>query len=336
MQRRFIGIDLHKESFTVAIKNQSGEIKIHTFDFANKSIEKFKELLSPDDYVAIEVSTSTFYMYDIINPLVKKCVIVHPKKFRIICESTSKTDKKDAKLLAKYLSYEDLLPEVYVPDHNIRKLRTLFSMYNLNNKQITQIKNRIHSILLQNGIPLSKNIIRCKKYRNAIFNLEIDNLYIDLIKHLFKKMDLLLEEKEYLTYKILSLGEKYKKDINILTSLSGISVLIALALISDIADIKRFKNPNKLASYLGVVPKVDNTGNTIHNGRIHKDSRKNTRTLLTQVVKHLYNNSPELKDFYIRKRKAKGAGKARIALIRKIIFFIFWMISKNKYSYYRV
>jgi len=338
MERRFIGIDLHKKSFTMAIKSQNDSKKFHmkTMLFTNEGIEELKSLLQPEDYVAIEASTPSFYFYDKIAPVVKKCVVVNPRKFKVVSESTSKTDKKDAKLLAKYLSYEDLLPEVFVPDENIRKLRTLFAMYDLTKKQISQARNKIASLLLQYGVSLEQTFLFKKTNRNAIFNISLDSDIKDLLKLLYDKFDYLEEEKEKITFRIFDYGKKlYEKEIDILTSISGISILIALSLIADIAGIKRFDNSRKLCSYLGVVPKVDNSGNTTRHGSIKRDSRNGSRTLLTQVIQHLYNNSEHLKSFYDRKRKGKGAGKVRVAIMRKVITMIYHMLSKEEYSYYR-
>lgn len=334
MKRRFIGNDLHKKSFTIAIKDEGGKIKVITMELLPDNIEKLKTMLKKTDYVAIEVSGSTFYFYDKIKDYVEKCVIVNPKKFKVVYESANKTDKKDAKLLAKYLSYEDLLPEVYVPDHNIRKLRNYFSAYNLTKKQINQTRNRISSLLLYNGINLDQGLLFNKRNRNAILNIDLDNDYKEIIKKLYEKFDNLESEKEFFTYKMFKLGEKYySKDIDILTSISGISVLIALALISDIADIKRFASAKKLCSYLGVIPKVDSSEDKIRIGSLQRDSRKTSRTLLTQVINHLYNNSEHLKSFYWRKRN-KGCGKARIALMRKVITMIYNMLAREEYCFY--
>jgi transposase len=334
MKRRFIGIDLHKKSFTVAIKNEDGIISIFTMELLPDSIEKLKSMLKKTDYVAVEASGSTFYFYDQIKECVEKCVIVNPKRFKVVYESSNKNDKKDAKILAKYLSYEDLLPEVYVPDENIRKLRSYFSLYNLTKKQINQTRNRICSLLLFNGINLEPAFLFDKSNSNAIYNLDIDKDYIEILKRLYEKLEDLEKEKEFFTYKMFAFGkEKYENEINILTSISGISILIALALISDIADIKRFNNSKKLCSYLGVVPKVDSSGGTTKIGSLQRESRKNSRTLLTQVIRHLCNNSDHLKDFFLRKKK-KGYCKAKVAIMRKIITIIYHMLSKNEYCYY--
>ena len=95
MKRRFIGIDLHKKSFTVAIKNEEGKINVFTFELSPASIEKLKSMLKKTDYIAIEAGSLTFFFYDQIKDFVAKCVIVNPKKFKVVSESSKKTDKNE-------------------------------------------------------------------------------------------------------------------------------------------------------------------------------------------------------------------------------------------------
>ena len=71
MKRRFIGIDLHKKSFTIAIKDEEGKISIITMELLPKNVEKLQTMLKKTDYVAIEVSGPTFYFYDQIKDYVE-------------------------------------------------------------------------------------------------------------------------------------------------------------------------------------------------------------------------------------------------------------------------
>jgi transposase len=336
MEVRFVGIDLHKKTIVAAIRMDGKTVNLLTFENLPAGIEKLKTELKENDYVAIEASTQAFDLHDRIIDKVKKCIIVNSRKFKIISDSTSKTDKKDAKLLAEYLSYDDLLPEVYVPDPRIRQLRSLVKSYNLLNDQIVKCKNRIHSLLMQNGIDLAAAFIFDKSNRKAILNCDFAEENKFQIKVFWDILDNLDDKKIELRERILYFSQFLKKEIKLLTSVSGISAFIAIVIMSDIANISRFKNAKHLCSYLGVVPRVDNSGERERSGRIHKESRKATRTILTQVVTHLKNNSISLNEFYTKKKDIKGAGKARIALIRKIITAIYHMLKKEEYAYYRV
>ena len=117
------------------------------------------------------------------------------------------------------------------------------------------------------------------------------------------------EEKERMSEEIILAGEPLKEAVKLLITIKGITPLTALAFLADVGDIERFKKQKKMNAYLGLVPKVKDSGGKSKSGHINRASRKLTRTILTQSIYHISNSSPILR---------RGAGRARIALIRKI------------------
>jgi transposase len=97
-----------------------------------------------------------------------------------------------------------------------------------------------------------------------------------------------------------------------------VTPLLALAFLSEVGDIRRFRSARKLHSYLGVVPTVRSSGGITHSGAINRRSRKFSRTLFTQAAIHLVDSSPILERFYRKLVERKGYGRARIALLRKV------------------
>ena len=117
--------------------------------------------LGASDAVGVEASTGAFWWADQIEARGAKCSVVDPHKFRIIEDSCNKTDKQDARNLAKALwvhvvTGEFGIPEVYKPQTVVRELRKLFAQYCLLNRQIGMHKNNAQAILGENGIALSK------------------------------------------------------------------------------------------------------------------------------------------------------------------------------------
>ena len=126
------------------------------------------------------------------------------------------------------------------------------------------------------------------------------------------------EEKERIVKEIILAGEPLKEAVKLLMTIKGITPLTALAFLADVGDIERFKKQKKMNAYLGLVPKVKDSGGKSKSGHINRESRKLTRTILTQSIYHISNSSPTLRKFYEDLGKRRGAGRARIALIRKI------------------
>jgi transposase len=108
-----------------------------------------------------------------------------------------------------------------------------------------------------------------------------------------------------------------------LTSIKGIGALSATVLLTAIGPIGDFADENKLAAYLGLVPRVDNSSQTQHSGHITKHGNKLARTALVQCGLVAQRFSPFLRSFYERVKQRRGAGKAKIALARKLVKIVF-------------
>ena len=103
---------------------------------------------------------------------------------------------------------------------------------------------------------------------------------------------------------------------------------------SDIGDIGNFENAKKLCSYLGIVPKSKESNGKKWYGKITKKGRKTTRSFLSQIIFHVINSNEAYKEFYAEKKKAKGSGKAIVAVMRKLVVVIYKMLKRGEKYYY--
>jgi len=91
-----------------------------------------------------------------------------------------------------------------------------------------------------------------------------------------------------------------------------------LAFLAEVGNIRRFRTLRKMNTYLGIVPRIKDSGGKSQVGHITRESRNLTSTLLTQSIHHLTDASHYFRIFYDRLKQSRGAGRARIALIRKV------------------
>ncbi len=265
-----LGIDLHSNNFTVCRLEISGEKKEprkSRYFLDQESIIKFLETLSKDDYILIEASTNSFWFYDIVRPFVKDCFVYNVNEGK---NGGNKTDKIDARKLAEKLAYFILIgdedfPLVYVPSIEARELRSLVTTYRLFGKMMTQIKNRIHALFKQSGLCIVKSAIESKGFETFIDQTNISNISKFQIKILLRQLKNTKEEQHCVKDMIYVLGEKlYKKEIEILLSIKRFSPFTAIVLMSDVVDIKRFKNSKKFCAYLRTAPKVKGSNDITH------------------------------------------------------------------------
>lgn len=339
----FHAIDLHTDSLVDARlqlspeKGFDGPIKTAKFHLTGHSFQAFKTSLTKEDYVLVESCANAFWLYDEIKDLVKECYILDTNKFR---SENNKTDKIDAKKLVKRLAYYVIahgddkdLPLVYVPPKEVRELRGLFSTYRLNKKTATQFKNRIHSILKQNGIPLSKKEIFGPNFTLA--KLPIGGTWRLQIETLFRQYEAVEKETAEIRKTIYTLGHQlYPREIEILMSIKGFSPLTAIALMSDVVDISRFKSAKKFCAYLRTAPKVRGSNKEVKIGRTNRYSRSLTCTLLAQSVQHFACAGQHLEAFYARVKPGKKPGVYRMALIRKVLVCAYHMLKRDTLFYW--
>jgi len=106
---RYIGVDLHRNCFTVCVRRGNGRSHLRTWKLDD--LNKFVSTLASTDEVAVEATGNTRLFYDKVRSRVLRVVVVNPHQFKVISESVNKTDKNDARNLALFLS-KGLLPEV--------------------------------------------------------------------------------------------------------------------------------------------------------------------------------------------------------------------------------
>jgi transposase len=342
----FHGIDLHNDSlldarFAIEDGLDRGESKISMTKYYlyGDSFERFKTSLNPEDYVIIEATTNSFWLYDQIKPLVKECYVLNVAKYKT---TGNKTDKIDARKLVKKLAYyviaqgdEDDLPLVYIPTKEVRELRSLFTTYNLNKKTITQYRNRIHSILKGNGIVLKKTEIFKKDFLKSLMALALSKAWIFQLEILFDQIHALEKNTDVIKDAIFKIGNDiFKEEIEILLSIKGFSPLTAIALMSDVVSIERFKNVKNFCAYLRTAPKVKASNLSTYVGNTNRFARSLTCTLMTQSVNHFAEAGNYLHDFYSRTKIGKKAGVYRMALIRKVLVCAYYMLKRKTLFYW--
>jgi len=322
---RYHGLDLHKRYATISVRDEAGaEVR---FLRAQADMSKYVGSLGSQDAVVVEASAGALYWAEKIQAQGASCVVIDAYRFRIIRDSWQKTDKRDAANLSLALwiasrSGELKLPAVWQPGPVVRELRRLFGMYDLLNKQIRQLKNQIHGVLLDNGINdralgkrMAQDPANAEQY---LMGVELSAASRLCIRSSLTLLAGLAEGKERLKREICQAGRPLEAEVKLLISIRGVTPLLALVFLAEVGDIKRFTSARRLHSYLGVVPTVRSSGGVTRSGAINRRSRSFARTYFTQAVIHLVDSSPRVGHFYRELAYRKGHGRARIALVRKI------------------
>lgn len=325
---RYIGVDLHKNSFTVCFlsadrqdMNTEGKYMLQNFKVSPSGLKLFKSTLTKKDELAVESTGNTGYFVREIKDLVKEVKIVNPIQFKVISESVKKTDEQDAVVIARYLS-KGLIPEVRIRSKEEAQLASLIGTRDKFVKLRSALKNKIHNILNANGVVTKREVFGSEKGLDAVLDMKLDEAYLFELKIIVDQIHNLNKSIDEIDKKLKDKGSKLKGYKN-LTSITGIGDISATVLLNTIGDVKDFKDEKKLAAYIGIVPRVHQSNETSQYGHITKMGNKIARTALVQSTLIAIRYNMYLRSFYLRLKAKKGSGKAIIATARKLLSIIY-------------
>ncbi len=322
---RYLGVDLHRNCFTVCTQLENGRQYLATLKL--DALPRFVSKLRPDDEVAVEVTGNTRLFRDAVAPHVARVVVVNPSQFHVIRKSVKKTDEHDARALALFLS-KDMLPEVRMKDQEHAELASLSQTRDTLVKSRTALKNKVNNLLSARGVNLSKESLASEKGLQKVLGMYFGSTVDVELRVLVDQIRSLSQSIDELEKAISEQGPKLPGYEN-LKSIKGIGDVGASVLLSVIGDVNDFDDEGKLAAYFGIVPRVSNSNETQHSGRITKRGSKLGRTVLIQCALIAKRYSPYLHQYYERIKGRRGTGKAIVALARKFLGIIYQTLKND-------
>lgn len=305
----YIGMDLHKNTSTFAVKDKEGNLidsdKLPTEPSAIKGyLKRFNDDLS---LVMEPVSQWHFYV-DLLQKMGIDVHLANPLKVKAIASARVKTDKIDASVLCDLLR-SNLLPEAYFASPEVRfwkeMVRFRASLIHLR----TQVKNKIHSILFKNGLrhPFSNLFgVAGKKWLLSLDLKEEFQFNLKRYLELIDALDKLIEEADQRIEETVQNHQQAK----LLTSIPGISYVSGLTIMAEIGDISRFPSSKQLQGYAGLVPSTYASGERIAHGRITKQGSRWLRWTMIEIAQRqlLCRKKPGFGWYYQRIKQRKGSG----------------------------
>ena len=317
----YIGVDLHTNSFTTCRLSDDGSERFKTFQLCAADLKRFCLSLDADDEIAVEATGNSAYFHGEVVSCVGRVVVVNPGQFQVIRKSVNKTDKNDARALAFFLS-KDMLPATRLKSKAHGELASITHTRDLLVKQRTRLLNKINALFNRHGIKIKKEAFTSKR---ALDRLDMGP-FSDLERI---EIGVVRDQALSLTASIKDLDrhiESYAgtvKGYEGLVSIKGVGPRSAAIFLSAIGDVSDFETEDKLAAYFGIVPRVSQSNDTDHRGRITKRGNKLVRTTLVQCTLVAIRYSGYLNSYYRRIKDRRGAGKAIIATARKLLKIIF-------------
>jgi len=322
----FLGIDLHKREAQVAVRNDDGEL-IEQVRVKNTDLEALAQRYAGGKAL-LEATTNYFYVYDMLSEYLD-VVVAHPPKLKAIAETDKKTDKIDAEELSR-LVWLGNVPKSYVPTDEIRECRELVRGRISLLQERTSFVNKIHSLLLDNGITREVKPLSVQG-REFLEELSLAAPWDGLLTSYLSVIDTLTEEIEELDDRIEDRAAVLD-ETQLLMTIPGIAHYSALVIYAEVGEIERFDNAKEVVRYVGLNPVIRESGDSRFEGGISKKGPGNVRWLLVQAVHSAVHTVEDeyLSRFYHRIERRKNKQKAAVATARKLLVSIYHMLDRGE------
>jgi transposase len=327
--RRVVGIDTHRTFGEVVIWEDGRLRHAGRIDMTRTALEGFGKSLLATDEVVIEATGNCMAVSRVLSLFVKRVVIANPLQVKAIAHAHVKTDKIDAGTLAS-LYAAGYLPEIWTPDAATERMRRLVARRYQVVRHRTRIKNEVHSILYAYLIPHCPHADLFSGVGRAWLSRQPfpDDERIAIERHL-RELDRLGEDLAVLDTAIAD-SALADPAIKRLITITGINVTVAAGLTAAIGDIRRFASPQKLVSYVGLNPRVSQSGlGAANHGRISKVGRSHARAMLVEAAWAAAKTPGPLHAFFVRIRAKRGHQIAAVALARKLTVLCWHLLTKD-------
>lgn len=326
---RFVGLDVHKTVTQSAIVNPRGDqLSSDRFGCSRSELELYaRTQLLPTDRVALEATTNTWGIVEILEPYVQEVVVSNPLRTKAIASAKVKTDKVDALVLAQLLRC-DFLPRVWQPPAAVRAARSITGRRAALVADRTAVKNRVHAILRQRLIHAPDRLFDTKGLA-WLAKLDLSPEDRSAVDSELRILEVYDQEIDAINQTLLQRSAD-NADVKILVTLPGIDVAVAQTLGAAIGDITRFPDPDRAASYIGIVPSTRQSANHCTHGPITKQGNSRARWLLVQAAQNVADHPGPLGAFFRRVAKKRGRSIAVVATARKLVVIAWHMLTKRE------
>jgi transposase len=336
--KKYIGCDLHKKYAVFVAMDEKGQqeppVKIATDQL---ELKEYLRTLEPGTPISVEAGGSWYWFVDLLEEYRLDVRLTNATESKKLLPGRNKTDNRDAGGHARLL-LNGTLPEVWIPPAGLRDFRGLLRTRLSLRGHATALKNRICGAIRRYGqyeqgepkdLFAGRGRLHLSRYVGALpFSTRIAT------RHEWDLLDQTEQHIQELEKQIrLSIGQIGY--VRLLKSLPGVGEILSATIYLEIGDVSRFPNCERLASYSGLTPTIHASGGKVRLGRTSNVCNHYLRWAFveaadcTVMLKHCYAGS-HVRELFERIQKAKGHGKAAVAVARHLAEASWWILTKKQ------
>jgi transposase len=247
---KYIGMDVHQETISIAVRNSSGKLVMEcVIETKASTILQFFQGLSGSLQVTFEEGTWAAWLYDLLKPQVTALVACNPRKNALLKEG-SKSDRIDARKLSELLR-QGALSAVYHGEHGLRMLKELSRSYLTISKDLGRVMNRLKALYRSWAIPCAGTQVYAPHHRSEWLS-KIREAGVQRRAELYyQQLDALRFLRQQARNELLAEARKHNAT-KLLRQIPGIGALRAAHLVALLQTPHRFRTKRQLWTYSGL------------------------------------------------------------------------------------
>lgn len=328
-----IGVDLHKCRLNTVVLDQDGRI-VERREMATKCRRQIGEYFgSYGDRAQVAVESVGFYQWfwDLVHPRVGALHLADPAGVRAHAGRKAKTDRNDALLLATLLR-DQRLPMAYVPREPVRQLREMVRHRHSVARALAGERRSLRWLALKNNLP-GPTSFTSERAQKWLLSVEPKLSAVHRVAARQRLDHIIALERDVWDVeqeidKMAEADTELLRQVTLMETVPGIGRLTAVTIAAETGDITRFDNIDQLGAYAGLVPRVSQSGESVHHGHISKQGPPTLRWVLQQAAWVAIRTSPRARTIYARIAKRAGSKKAATAMARKLLCYA-WSVCRH-------
>jgi transposase len=312
-----------------------GKRKVHSRKVFNcrdtATIRKFFQQLEKFRCV-VEATSNYEWFLLLIEDLADRVVLAHPKKLRVIAESTNKSDKIDATVLAEFLAL-DMIPEAYRPSPRIRQYRVLVRHRHHVQARITAVKCKFRHKLAHYNADIAELFTAAgEEHLAKVAMSDADRFEVQQLQRQLELLrQQLAEADKELRQFAQSAAVAEQEARKILDTLPLVGPVTIDVVLSELGDWRRFRSAKKVVAFAGLDPGCRRSAQKQINLSITKEGSPLLRWALIETAWRLVGKTARwAKIYYHLKNQTGSAKKAIVATARRLLCVMFAMLRNGE------
>ena len=327
---QYVGIDWGTRDAAFCARREGGEVAAEGFTPADEDgLAQLVKALGTDVKACLEMMSGAAWVRERLPLAGWEVEIADARKVKAIAPLACKTDKVDARVLSE-LVRRDLVPALWVPCVDERELRERLRRRTHMVRLRTSAVNRTFGLLSQWGVRASLGTLRERGALERLADRGVPEVWRESIAHLLWVIDDLDRRLAPLERELrpIALADEHAQ---LLMTIPGIAELLGLTLATEIGDVSRFPSARRLVGYLGLAPRIKQSGQSSRTGRLSKAGSRTLRWAAVEAAQQAWRpTNPWLQLYIDLKRRGAESNAAKAAVARKVLIAAWRVLARQQ------